>query len=242
MKDIHSHLLPGIDDGSRTIEESIQLIKDASAAGVTDIMLTPHYIKDSEYVCNNKEKQKLFQELKKKVKDEKIDIHLYLGNEIYIDDELITLLNQNELMPLNQSKYVLVEFPLGNVVRNAKDIMYELVRNGYIPILAHPERYRVFKHHPDYIKEFLRIGVLLQGNYKSLFGSYGKEAKKTLKYFLKNNWISFLGSDVHRTSDFPVKRLKKKLKFLVKNDSIVEDLLVNNFDKVIHNLDIGIKG
>ena len=85
------------------------------------------------------------------------------------------------------------------------------------------------------------MGVLLQGDYKSLYGKYGREAKKTLVYLLKHHKITFLGSDCHHEKDFKLKKLQKKLKSLVKSDSMVEDLLNNNFDKVILNENIGIR-
>ena len=124
---------------------------------------------------------------------------------------------------------------------NTKDIIYELVVAGYVPVLAHPERYRIFQRHPDHIEEYLRMGVLLQGNYKSLFGKYGSQAKKTLIYFLKKHQITFLGSDCHHEKDFKIKKLKKKLKSIVKSDNMIEDLLENNFNKVISNENFGIR-
>lgn len=241
MKDLHSHLLFGIDDGCSTIEESIMLIKKASEQGITDLMITPHYIEDSKYDCNNKKKKELFDRLVEEVSKENININLYLGNEVYITEKFVELLKKKEVATLNNSKYVLLEFPFGNMFSNTKDIIYELVVAGYVPIIAHPERYRLFQRHPEHMEEYLRIGVLLQGNYKSLFNKYGKEAKKTLKHFLKKGWISFLGSDCHHEEDFEVKKLKKKLKSIVKNDSKIDDLLNNNFDKVVNNEDFGIR-
>lgn len=241
MKDLHSHLLPGIDDGSKSFEESIKILKKASIEGVTDIVLTPHYIEDTKYNCNNKNKKELFEELKEKIRNENININLYLGNEAYISENYIDLIKQHEIMTINNTRYLLLEFPLGNMFRNTKEILYELIVAGCIPILAHPERYKIFQRHPDYIEEYLRMGVLLQGNYKSLFGKYGSDAKKTLKYFLKRGWITFLGSDTHHEENFDIKKLGKKLKSIIKDEEKVEDLLENNFDKVINDLDIGIR-
>ena len=176
-----------------------------------------------------------------KIKNENININLYLGNEAYISGNYIDLIKQHEIMTINNTRYLLLEFPLGNMFRNTKEILYELIVAGCVPILAHPERYKIFQRHPDYIEEYLRMGVLLQGNYKSLFGKYGSDAKKTLKYFLKRGWITFLGSDTHHEEDFDIKKLERKLKSIVKDQEIVEDLLENNFDKVINDLDIGIR-
>ena len=241
MKDIHSHLLFGIDDGCKDINESISLLKEAEKQGVTELMITPHYIEESKYNCNNEEKQKLFDQLVEKTKEENINIKLYLGNEVFINDNFLKLLKKKEIKTLNNSKYVLLEFPFGNMLYNTKDIIYELVVAGYVPILAHPERYRIFQRHPDHIEEYLRMGVLLQGNYKSLFGKYGREAKKTLIYLLKKHQITFLGSDCHHEKDFKIKKLKKKLKSIVKSDNMIEDLLENNFNKVISNENFGIR-
>ena len=241
MKDLHSHLLFGIDDGSKDISESISLLKEAEKQGITELMITPHYIEESKYNCNKKKKKKRFDQLVQAVKDEGINIKLYLGNEVFINDNFIKLLKKKEITTLNNSKYILLEFPLGNMLYNTKDIIYELVVAGYVPVLAHPERYRIFQRHPDHIEEYLRMGVLLQGNYKSLFGKYGSQAKKTLIYFLKKHQITFLGSDCHHEKDFKLKILKKKLKSLVKSANIVEDLLENNFNKVISNENLGIR-
>ncbi len=241
MKDLHTHILFGVDDGCKDISESISLLKEAEKQGITELVITPHYMKDTKYTCNNEEKNKRFAELQEAVKKENINIKLYLGNEVYITEDFVKLLKKGEIQTINNSKYLLLEFPMGNMLFNTKDIIYKLVISGYVPILAHPERYRIFQKHPDHIDEYLRMGVLLQGNYKSLYGKYGKEAKKTLTYYLKKNKITFLGSDCHHEKDFKLKKLKKKLKSLVKSDNIVEDLLENNFSKVISNENLGIR-
>lgn len=241
MKDIHSHLLYGIDDGSKTIEESLKLIKKANNQGITDLILTPHYIERSEYNCCNEEKKELFNRLVDEVRKKQININLFLGNEVFISNNLIELLKKGEISTLNGSKYLLVEFPMGNMLYNTKDIIYDLIINGYIPIVAHPERYRIFQRHPEHIEEYLRMGVLLQCNYKSLFGKYGRQAKKTIKYFLENGYVTFLGSDCHHEENFEIKKMKKKLQRILKSDSMIEDLLENNFNKVIENKEFGIR-
>ena len=241
MKDLHSHLLFGIDDGCKDISESISLLKEASKQGITDLVITPHYMQNTKYTCNNKERKERFSTLLDEVKKEDIKINLYLGNEVYITEDFLKLLKKGEIQTINNSKYLLFEFPFGNMFTNTKDIIYELVINGYVPVLAHPERYRIFQKHPEHIDEYLRMGVLLQGDYKSLYGKYGRDAKKTLIYLLKHHKITFLGSDCHHEKDFKLKKLRKKLKSLVKSDSMVEDLLENNFDKVIANENIGIR-
>ena len=236
MKDLHSHILLEIDDGSRSIEESLEILKQAEKSGITDIMLTPHYIVNSTFSANNNQKQEKFNSLLEQVRKEKIQINLYLGNEVYIDENILSLINRGEITSLNSSRYILIELPFMNKVQNLKEVIFELVRNGYIPIIAHPERYHFVQKNPEILDEYLEMGALSQGNYQSLWNYYGKSAKKTLKILLKNNRIQFLGSDIHRkTEKLNTKKLSKKLEKIIKDKKKVEDLLEKNFDKVIKN-------
>lgn len=239
MKDLHSHILMGIDDGSRSIEESINILKKAKKAGVTDIMLTPHYIKNSKYDYNNLEKEELLDILKREMEDEGININLYLGNEIYIDEDILELIKEDEIMPLNNSRYLLVELPMMSELNDASEIFFELIRNGYIVILAHPERYTYIQSDISKLDEFIEMGVLLQGNYMSLYGKYGSNAENVLKQLLKENKIQFLASDIHHErSDYHLEKLEKHLLKIVKDKEIVKDLLERNFDKVIEDKEI----
>lgn len=238
MEDIHTHLLYGIDDGSKSIEESIEILKDMEELGITEIVLTPHYVENSKYNCNNNEKVKLYQELMEKSATEGIKIRIYLGNEVFISPNMIELLEKGEIATINNSRYILFEFPLRQIYNNTGAIISDLVSHGYIPILAHPERYEEFQEHPDVVEEYLRMGVLMQGNFTSLFGKYGKTSQKTLKYFLKKKWISFLGSDTHHEYYYPIKKLEKKVYRITRDKKYVENLFYNNFDKVIADKDI----
>ncbi len=239
MKDLHSHILMGLDDGSQSIEESINILKKAKKAGVTDIMLTPHYIKNSKYDYNNLEKEELLDILKREMEEEGININLYLGNEIYIDEDILDLIKEDEIMPLNNSRYLLVELPMMSELNDASEIFFELIRNGYIVILAHPERYTYIQDDISKLDEFIEMGVLLQGNYMSLYGKYGSNAEYVLKHLLKENKIQFLASDIHHErSEYHLEKLEKHLLKIVKDKEIVKDLLERNFDKVIGDKEI----
>ena len=239
MKDMHCHLLYGIDDGSTSIEESIKLLKEMEKSGTTDLMLTPHYIRNSNFNCNNKTKKELLKQLIEKKNENNIKINLYLGNEVYFSYHLIDLIKQGEIRTLNNTRYLLVEYPLQNKVNNALEIIQQLVSKGVIPVLAHPERYELFQKDPDLIEEYLHAGVLMQGNFTSLFGKYGPRAKKLLTYYLRNKQITFLGSDTHHEVKYNAKKLEKMLLKITKDKQYVEDLMYNNFDKVINDEDIG---
>lgn len=240
IKDLHSHILYGIDDGSKTIEESIVLLKEMEKAGTKELILTPHYIENSKYNANNRSKEALFRQLKKKAKEEKINIDLYLGNEVFFSNNMIELIKKGEIKTLNKSKYLLFEFPMTRFYNNSLEVINQLVSNGYIPVLAHPERYTEFQKNPNLVIEYLKSGVLLQGNFTSLFGKYGRHSRKVLKLYLKNKWITFIGSDAHHEVAYDNKKLEKMLLKITKDKVYTEELLSKNFDKVINNEDIGI--
>ena len=238
MKDLHTHLLYGIDDGCKSLEEAITLIKKMRDAGTKEIIITPHYINHSKFQCNNHDKAKILDDLLNEVEKQKIDIKIYLGNEVFYTRHFLELLKKKEICTLNNSRYLLFEFPLNNYNQGLAENISKIISKGYVPVLAHPERYRVFLDTPDLIEEFLRMGVLMQGNYTSLFGKYGRGPKKLLKYYIKKGWISFLGSDTHRDYNCNLKRLERKLHHLNKNKDYIYDILEGNFDKVIENKDI----
>ena len=241
MKDMHNHILFSIDDGSKNIESSIEMLKKAQENGIDEMILTPHYILNSKYNANNELKNKLLDELKERCEVEGINIKLHIGNEVWADEGIPELIKKGEISTLNNSRYLLIEFPLHNEDKRAQQIIFEIVSHNYIPIIAHPERYDYLKDDPDKIKEYLRLGALLQGNYLSLFGKYGRRSKKVLKYYIKNNWITFFGSDIHRpTDDFKSKKFEKKLWRLVKKDkNKFDDLFYKNINRIINNEEIG---
>lgn len=237
MIDIHSHILFGIDDGSKSLSESINIIKKAISNGYTDIVLTPHYRFKQNYVCNNINKYKRFVELQKEVERLELPINLYLGNEITIDEDLFYYLNTEEAMPLNGTRYLLIELPFGNVFEGLDSAIDRLIAKGNVPIIAHPERYLYY----DDLSEFERLlkkGVLFQGNISSLYGKYGGKAKATLEEMLKKNMIHFMASDIHTESQTGYDRVddaKRRVEELTRSKSIADDLFINNARRVINN-------
>lgn len=237
MKDLHSHIMFGIDDGSSSLEESITLIKKLVEKGTTDIMLTPHYIEKSNFNCNNIEKEKIFNILKTECINNNINVNLYLGNEVMVNYNILKNIKENNIKTLNNSKYLLIEMPLHKEFEDFDIVIKELINNGIIPVLAHPERYKFVKEDINSLDYYLDLGVLLQGNYESLFDKYGKHSKKILKKLIKNKKISFLGSDIHSLNyEIDTDKLVKTLKKIVKDEAYIKDITINNFDKVINNL------
>lgn len=235
MTDIHSHILFDVDDGSKSIDESIELLKKMHEVGFNNVILTPHYIDGSEYSCKNNEKKSKLNNIKKELLKQKIDINIYLGNEILINDSIYELIVNNSIHTLNNTRYILVEFPFHNKIINMEDIIYELKINGLIPIIAHPERYTYFQDNYKEVDRLRKEGFLFQGNYASILGYYGKESQKLLKYMLKKKYIDYLGTDIHRTSKMYVldnfDKIEKEIIKITKKDYYNE--IRNNCDLIV---------
>lgn len=234
MIDFHSHILPGIDDGSRSIEQTIRMLKEAKEAGFTKIISTSHYM-EGYYESDETERIELLNEVQKNISG----IELYLGNEIYITNNMIDLIQNKQASTINNSKYVLFEFPLSAKSMNDKEVVYRLIENGFVPVIAHPERYSYVQDNPEYIEELAEMGALFQANYGSIIGMYGKKAEKTLKKLLKNDLIRFFGTDSHRIDQVYTKmpKILKKL-HKVLSDEEIEEFTVINPQKVLNNEDI----
>ena len=235
MIDFHSHILPGIDDGSRNLEQSISMVNEAKEVGFTKIISTSHYM-ENYYECDEEKRKQLIKQLQSEVQG----IELYLGNEIYITNNIIELLKNGKASSINNTRYVLFEFPLITTKpMNDKEIIYRLVENGYIPIIAHPERYPFIQENPEYLFELEDMGALFQANYGSIIGMYGLKAKRTLKILLRNNLISFFGSDVHRPEQVynKIPKIIKKLKKII-SDEEFEEFTEINPQKVLNNEEI----
>lgn len=197
MVDIHNHLLYGIDDGSKSIEDSIEVLKDMEKEGYTDIILTPHYITDSSYSNPRSDNIKRLNILKEKVKEENIQINLYLGNEIFMDDNINELLEKDIISSLNDTNYLLIELPMSGEYSGYQEIFKYLLSLGYKVVLAHPERYIAFQEDFSKVYELEEIGVYFQSNIDSLVGKYGPAAEKMIIRLLKENKLVFLATDIH---------------------------------------------
>ena len=229
MIDFHSHILPGIDDGSRNINESINLLKEAKENGFHKIISTSHYALNTYEVPEYK-RVDLINDLRSEV----TDIEIILGSEIFLTYNILDLLSEYKASTINNTRYVLFELPLRNHFPNLKDTINKLKDNNYKLILAHPERYKVIQDDFNILYQLKDMGVLFQSNYASILGIYGFRAKFIMKKMLKNGLISFLGSDVHRENTIYPKTsmaLNKISKMISQN--YLEDLTTNNAEIII---------
>lgn len=227
MTDIHNHLLYGIDDGSKSIEESIEVLKEMKKCGFDNIILTPHYIKDSKYNSSKKNNLEKMKNLQEALDNENININLYLGNEIFINENIYELLMREEINSLNETNYLLIELPMSGEYDDYKEIFKDLINKGYHVVLAHPERYHSFQKDFNKIYELNKMGVYFQCNLDSIIGGYGENAEKTIKRLLKEKKVAFLATDIHHKKHDYTKWQRAKLVALKYLSEKEFDLITN---------------
>jgi len=193
--DIHSHLIPGIDDGSKSMEESIALLKNFEKLGYTKIITTPHIMTKA---FNNTKVSILenFSKLKKATQEAHLNIDIQVAAEYYVDEGFLSLLEKGELLPIDD-EYILFETSYVNRPVDLESVIYNIIAAGYKPLLAHPERYQYIKNVEEEFNALKDQGALFQANLNSFVGFYGKQAQKNVEYLNENSMIDFLGSDVH---------------------------------------------
>lgn len=241
MIDFHTHIIPNIDDGARNIDETISLIKEAKEAGFNEIILTSHYI-ENYYETNVPERNMWVQAITENLKNKGIEIKIYLANEIYLSDNMMQLLIDGKASTINDTCYVLFEMPLNVEPMNLYNVIYTLQENKIIPVLAHPERYTFVQKDPELIYDLIQQGVLMQANYASILGYYGKNAQFMVKKFFENNMIHFLGSDVHRPNTIykMIPEAMEKIEEII-GEQKLEELSTTNPMLVLNNKKIEIE-
>lgn len=200
LVDIHCHILPGIDDGPKNYDESLKMVAQAVNQGIKSIIATPHY----PYGEREYEKEEVLEKVE--ILQDKIDTlglkcDVYPGMELYLSSELIKKIDQDKVIPISKnSRYLLVEFPLRNFSRNLINILHEIKIRGYVPIVAHPERYQFIQSNPLLINEILQQDTLLQINASSILGYNGGRSQKIAVELIKQGVVSFIASDGHSSN------------------------------------------
>jgi protein-tyrosine phosphatase len=194
--DMHSHLLPGIDDGAPDLETSIFLIKGMMELGYRKLITTPHIYPD--LFPNNRDTilhaHKL---LSDRLQQENIDIEIHPAAEYFIDEIFAGRLQKGEELLTIKDKMVLIEISFVSPPRELSHVIFDMVTGGYQPIIAHPERYNYYHHQKDIYEQFKHQGCLLQVNMLSLIGYYGKPVQDTAMYLANNGMIDLVGTDLH---------------------------------------------
>ena len=220
--DIHSHLLPGIDDGARTFADSLRLTKALQSFGVTQIITTPHII---QHVWDNSQEdiEALSTITKSNLETENILIPFKAAAEYLMDDQFVRLFQSKNLLTLKDN-YVLVEMSYINAPIQLYTILFDLQVAGYTPILAHPERYLFYQNNFDEYKKLKRAGCLFQLNLLSVVGYYGAQINKTAEKLLSQGLYDYVGSDVHH--DNHIAAFSQKVS--IKDTLPLKEIISNN--------------
>lgn len=194
--DMHCHVLPGLDDGAKDIDTSLQILEMAYKEGIRGIIATPHYHgghyeATSETIGNKYEILKTIASVKYK------DLQIYTGNEIYYYQSVTDWLNDGQVLSLAGSHYVLLEFSPSVEYRELELATRNVSGNGYLPILAHIERYRCLTKHIDKVQNLIDMGAYIQINTEALLGEVGFTIKQYVKKLCKYDMVDFIATDTH---------------------------------------------
>ena len=196
--DMHCHLVPKVDDGSKCVEESIECLQTLKAVGYNKVIITPHF-QHPRFPNDEEDIKRRYEELKKQAADEGVEIELVgIGGEYRIDSGFAKRLESPKFLKVG-GKYVLVEFSLHQQMMGSDELIFDLQMKGYDVILAHPERYPYLNVNGMRMEQLKNQGVFFQINSLSLGGFYGDEAKKRAFEMLDRGWVEFMGTDTHNT-------------------------------------------
>ena len=200
MIDIHCHILPNVDDGSRSLEMSLEMVSAAYDSGVRSMIATPHCYRGLYDNYAGKDLQQVWDDLHHAVRKAGIPIHLYQGMEIMARDDLPALLQEGRVWTLNGTLYFLVEFSFGENPAWCKSVLSACIDAGYKPIVAHPERYYFIQDDPSPVFDWYNTGCGIQINKDSLLGRNGHRAYEVANSLLRHHLVSCVASDAHHTS------------------------------------------
>ena len=234
MIDFHNHIIPNLDDGSESIDMTIEMMRLAVSRGITDVVNTVHYQHPkitNKKINYNFVKSKINQ-LNKIMSDNDIEIKLHIGAEVFYRPNLIKI-KKDPLTTFENGKYMLIEFQYHQFPKGYLDELFGLKVSGCTPIIAHPERYIPIQKNPELLRKMLEIGCIIQINAGSPLGLFGKNSKKTSLKILKNNWCQIIGSDAHnnRNRNFCLSECMQYIKRKVNFDT--SQLVDKNPRKVI---------
>ena len=240
MIDIHSHILPGIDDGSKNIKMTLDMLRMAEKDGTTDIIATPHFCRgygEATYF-QVKEYVKHFNLL---AKEENIDINIYYGQEVYYSESLLSDFKDGIIGTINDSRYMLLELDMANFEPEVLDTIYELKVMGIQPILAHPERYKFIIEKPSRINRFINEGVLFQMNSGSIVGNFGQSVRKTAEILLDHRIYSFIGSDAHNNNT-RCPGVAEGIKTSIIRNKVYKEAFISNGEALVNDKNVRFKG
>lgn len=236
--DIHSHILPGLDDGPQDLKTSKQMLYKAYESGIRHIIATPHF-REQRFTKSVAEVKASYEQVKDLIKEEGLNINLYLGNEIYYSSNTSSLLLNNEVLTMAGSDYVLLEFSSASPYQYIKSGIQNIIMSGYLPILAHFERYDSIVSNWNHIEEIYDMGVCIQINASTITGPFLNKHTKLAKKLLKYDMVDFIATDSHNL-DSRSPSLTDCKSYINKKygNDLLNKLLYINPSKLINNKEI----
>lgn len=210
MVDLHCHLLPGIDDGSKSMAISLRLAKEATENGVTHALLTPHHM-NGRYVNHKKDVLRLTQEFQQQLKDHQIPLTVFPGQEVRINGQLIQALDNDDILFADENnRYLMLEFPDDDVPHYTNQMVFELQQRGITPVIVHPERNTKIMAHPELLYQLLEKECLSQITVSSYVGTFGKKVEDFSRQLIENGQGYVFASDAH---DLPGRKYEMRQAF-----------------------------
>jgi len=202
MIDIHAHILPGLDDGAKTLDQSLEMARLAVADGIRIMVATPHLFKDRSLDLKQINYKKIIlqhiDDFKEKLLAENIPLEILPGCDFPLRFESLQLLEEDQALTINDGhRYLLLEFPDTSLPPTTEEICFKLQAKGITPIITHPERHLIFQEMPYKLKRFIDLGCLVQMTGNSLTGWFGRRVKKISRQLIKSGYIHLLASDTH---------------------------------------------
>lgn len=222
MVDLHCHLLPGVDDGSKNMEISLRLAKEATENGITHALLTPHHM-NGRYVNHKKDVIKLTKEFQRQLNNHNIPLTVFPGQEVRINGQLIDALDKDDILFADEgNRYLMLEFPDDDVPYYTTQMIFELQQRGIIPVIVHPERNTKIMKHPELLYELLEKGCLSQITASSYVGTFGKKVEEFSRRLIANGQGYLFASDAH---DLPGRKYELRQAFDKLGQEFDQDLV-----------------
>lgn len=246
MIDIHNHILWDTDDGAKNFEESMAMAKIAAEDGIKQIIATPHFM-NGTYKSSKENIKEKADIVNKKLKEENIDLEILLGNEVFLNIDSVDKIKKGEIYSLNNTKYILIEFSFMNIPQNADRIIHQMMKEGYRPIIAHPERISSVVEDPSILIPYIEMGCMTQITSGSILGYFGDKVKKTAVELIERDMVYTIASDAHNAKSRKPKLSNAYKKITeISGEKYVKDLKRRTcqiiYDKNIEYLEPKVKG
>lgn len=239
LVDLHCHIIPGIDDGAKDVDTALHMCRIAVEEGIGHIIATPHYIEGELHNDYDIIQQKLGS-FRNVLINNNIDISIYPGSEIFIFPQLPQIVREGKICTLNNSRYILIELPMMSVPDYTTEVIYSLRIDGFIPIIAHPERNMAIAEKPNLLFDLIKRGALSQINSTSITGVFGKKTKQAAATLLRHNMVHFVSSDAHTSRGRSPRLLKSKEIIEQEIGQGAAELLFNNNVRVLKDEEISV--